>query len=85
MHRTITLHGVLLIGVLILVILGQASDASAGTNVWTSAGSGGGVIHVLAIDPDNPENLFAGTEGNGVLAIHQEDYPAAAHLPLVVR
>jgi hypothetical protein len=45
MHRTITLHGVLLIGVLILVILGQASGAAAGTNVWTSAGPEGGIIH----------------------------------------
>jgi hypothetical protein len=63
MHRTTTLQGVLLIGVLILVILGQASGASAGTDVWTSAGPEGGIILALAIDPATPFTLYAGTHG----------------------
>ncbi len=49
------------------LILGAllAGAAEAGLDEWTSEGPFGGSILALAIDPQNPNILFAGTEGGG--------------------
>ena len=54
---------ILLVGLLVLLALGQASEVSAGNNVWTSHGPWGGKIYALAIDPLHPDTLYAGTMG----------------------
>ena len=41
--------------------LAQASEVSAGNNVWTNIGPEGGYINALAIDPATPTTLYAGT------------------------
>ena len=66
MRRTPTLRKVLLFGLLTLLITSQAGLVSAGTNVWTSNGPEGGSIYALAIDPETPTTLYAGTWGGGV-------------------
>lgn len=40
--------------------------ASAQTDVWTSHGPDGGTVSKLAIDPQTPTTLYAGTSGGGV-------------------
>jgi hypothetical protein len=65
---------ILLAGLLVLLTMSQASEVSARNNVWTSIGPEGGCIFALAIDPQNPNTLYAGTSwrwgegtwGNGV-------------------
>src|SRR5438093_10236584 len=52
-----------------LVWLGGRHAAEAGVDVWTTNGPYGGTIGSLAIDPQNPTNLYAsvaGTDANGV-------------------
>lgn len=56
--------GVLLIGMLVLLMsLVQPHTVSAGINVWTSNGPEGGRIYALAVDPQIPTTLYAGTYG----------------------
>src|SRR5436309_6931479 len=43
-----------------------AGVAAGGQNVWTSHGPEGGNIAALAIDPQTPATLYAGTVGKGV-------------------
>ena len=62
MLRTTTLRKVLLLGLLTLLIASQTVPVSAGTNVWTSHGPEGGLTLVLAIDPQKPSTLYAGTD-----------------------
>src|SRR3989442_14101261 len=53
----------------IVVILGcpsSAGVASAQSGTWISNGPEGGTIHALAIDPQTPSTLYAGTYGAGV-------------------
>jgi len=46
--------------------MGQAGVVFAGFNVWTSNGPEGGDILALAIDPQTPATLYAGTWRGGV-------------------
>ncbi len=46
--------------------LNEPLAVSAGINVWTSHGPKGGNINALAIDPQTPTTLYAGTSGSGV-------------------
>src|SRR5439155_25723802 len=51
-----------------IVILGGPSSAgvaSAQSRTWISNGPEGGTIHALAIDPQTPGTLYAGTDGGG--------------------
>ena len=67
MRRTTTLEKVLLIGLLVLLMgLGRPHTVSAGATVWTSLGPEGGNIYALAIEPQTPATLYAGTPGGGV-------------------
>src|SRR3989454_11876590 len=40
--------------------------AEAGVNVWTTNGPHSETINALAIDPQTPTTLYAGTSGHGV-------------------
>src|SRR6266404_2340121 len=51
-----------LLSAVLLAILGAAT-ASAGINVWTSLGPEGGYVGALAINPQNPSTVYAGTSG----------------------
>ena len=52
--------------VLGLVVAGMlVSGAWAGDNVWTTNGPEGGYIYALAIDPQAPETIYAGTWQKG--------------------
>ena len=66
MLRKIRLYKVLLIGLLVLLSTNHAGTVSAGTNVWTNNGPGGGRINALVINPVTPSTLFACTDGGGV-------------------
>ena len=52
----------------IVVILGPTSAgvAAAQSGTWISNGPEGGTINALAIDPQTPSTLYAGTSGGGV-------------------
>ncbi len=50
-----------------------ASAVSAGVNTWTTNGPKGGDIRALAIDPENPATLYAGTSGAGVFKSTNKD------------
>ena len=64
MRRTDKVGKVLLIGLLALLMsICQPHTVSAGTNVWTSNGPEGGYVRALAIDPQTPTTLYAGTYG----------------------
>jgi len=65
MLHTKTFWKVLLIGLLLLPTLGPVREVSAGVNVWTSNGPEGGDIRTLAVDPQTPTTLYAGTYGGG--------------------
>ncbi|MBN1567289.1 MAG: hypothetical protein JXA73_05555 [Acidobacteria bacterium] len=49
-----------------LLILFIANQANAGINSWTGLGPGGLRVNTLAIDPTDPQKLYAGTEGYGI-------------------
>lgn len=40
---------------------------SAGIDVWSSGGPGGGVIEAVATDPSSPGTIYMGTSGGGIL------------------
>jgi photosystem II stability/assembly factor-like uncharacterized protein len=63
MRHTAKLVSVLLIGLLVLLSVGRHDVVTAGDNVWTTNGPKGGVIWALAIDPETPTTLYAGTFG----------------------
>jgi hypothetical protein len=50
----------------VALVLGTAQVAQAGINVWTSHGPYGGEVGALAINPNTPSTLYAGTWGKGV-------------------
>jgi hypothetical protein len=57
----------LLIGLMALVLnFSQPAPISAGFNAWTSIGPEGGWIYALAVDPNTPTTLYAGTYGGGM-------------------
>ena len=66
MSHTISLRVVLVMSLLGLFCMSQPHAASAGINIWTSNGPGGGYIGALAIDPSTPGTLYAGTQGGGM-------------------
>ena len=66
MPRGSMLRRAVVIGLFVLLCLGPAGSASAGVNVWTSAGPEGGRIVALAVDPAAPATLYAAGEGGGV-------------------
>jgi photosystem II stability/assembly factor-like uncharacterized protein len=50
--------------IVILVILGTGSGTVwGGVNIWTSLGPDGGLIRALAVDPQDPSTVYAGTHG----------------------
>ena len=53
---------------IVLAVLLGTGTLRAGINVWTSIGPEGGQVFALAIDPQNPSTVYAGTAG-GVFAI----------------
>ena len=57
---------ILLMGLLVLCTATPAGNVSAGTNVWTSIGPGGGIVFTLAIDPATPATLYAGIGRGGL-------------------
>src|SRR2546428_11386415 len=54
----------LMLSVLLLVV--SLHRAEAGVNVWTTNGPHSETINALAIDPQTPTTLYAGTSGPGV-------------------
>ena len=48
--------------IMLLLLLAPAT-LSAGTNVWTSHGPGGGVVQSLVIDPNHSATVYASTTG----------------------
>jgi photosystem II stability/assembly factor-like uncharacterized protein len=44
---------------ILCTILGTSPTARAGTNVWTSIGPDGGSIQGIAVDPQNPDTVYA--------------------------
>src|SRR2546427_2952020 len=54
----------LMLSVLLLVV--SLHRAEAGVNVWTTNGPHSETINALAIDPQTPPTLYAGTSGHGV-------------------
>src|SRR3989475_617660 len=54
----------LMLSVLLLVV--SLHRAEAGVNVWTTNGPLSETINALAIDPQTPTTLYAGTSGHGV-------------------
>ena len=58
--------------VAIALMLALASTARAGVNRWTTAGPSGGSLR-LAMDPSNPEMLYAAGQSAGVLRRRRED------------
>src|SRR5262249_18476964 len=49
-----------------VIVFASAHAARAGTNLWTTHGPDGGPVLALAIDPNTPSTLYAGTSGAGV-------------------
>src|SRR2546430_5114528 len=49
-----------------LLLFGSLHGAEAGVNVWTTNGPEGGSISALAVDPQTPTSLYAGTTSAGV-------------------
>jgi hypothetical protein len=56
----------LLVWLALVLSLTQPVPVSAGFNAWTSIGPEGGWIYALAVDPNTPTTLYAGTYGGGV-------------------
>src|SRR5207249_6495890 len=54
----------LMLSVLLLVV--SLHRAEAGVNAWTTNGPHSETINALAIDPQTPTTLYAGTSGDGV-------------------
>src|SRR2546422_8642529 len=48
-----------------LLLFGSLHGAEAGVNVWTTNGPEGGSISALAVDPQTPTTLYAGTTSAG--------------------
>jgi photosystem II stability/assembly factor-like uncharacterized protein len=61
MKKSARLHKGILVIIFLLFSLVQTGRASAGENVWTRSGPGGGHIFALAIDPSDPDTIYVGT------------------------
>src|SRR5579862_2802115 len=60
---------------MLLAILGAQSGAAwGGPNVWTRLGPEGGSILALAIDPQSPSTVYAGTAGPGTTIYGGTEY-----------
>ena len=59
---------ILLITVLLVFLLPSSSVSAEEQVVWqySSAGIEGGEVSALAIDPQNPSTLYAGTNAGGI-------------------
>src|SRR5262245_25274294 len=55
-----------LLGALLMSLIPPAAS-QAGVGIWTSGGPEAGTIRVLAIDPQTPSVLYAGTGHSGLL------------------
>ncbi|MEM7588004.1 MAG: hypothetical protein AAF560_31740 [Acidobacteriota bacterium] len=66
MHRYRGIESTLIVVLAVLIALAPGTPAHAGIDEWTSNGPFGGNISELAIDPQNSDNLYAGTNGFGV-------------------
>ena len=67
MRRTTAIAKCLLVSLLALLMsLSWPNTVSAGFNVWTSNGPEGGSILALAINPQTPAIIYAGTDVGGV-------------------
>ena len=66
MRPQITRLTSLLVVLLALLSASQASGVSAGANIWIGIGPGGGNVNAVAIDPQTPGTVYAGTWGSGV-------------------
>ncbi len=53
-------------GALVLALLVLALPAQAGNGIWTPLGPDSGTVTALALDPSNPDVLYAGTDWSGV-------------------
>ena len=51
---------------IIIVLIFVISSNSFGNNQWINIGPEGGSIYTLAINPQTPDTLYAGTSGGGV-------------------
>jgi photosystem II stability/assembly factor-like uncharacterized protein len=40
-------------------VVGMNPAAHAGTNVWTGIGPDGGLVQAIAVDPQNPDTVYA--------------------------
>ena len=59
-------RSLLLVWLALVLSLSQPVPVSAGFNAWTSIGPEGGWIYALAVDPNTPTTLYAGTYGGGM-------------------
>jgi photosystem II stability/assembly factor-like uncharacterized protein len=48
---------------LVLLCTGSVTFGLAGSDAWTSIGPAGGSVPALAVDPSNPDVVYAGTNG----------------------
>lgn len=55
-----------ILGCLLALWIGVATPGLGGVNRWTSGGPAGVGVNCLAIDPRNPQAVYAGTGQNGV-------------------
>jgi len=55
------------LGLALLTGLSLPLSVSAGVNRWTSGGPSAGWVHGLAVDPSNPDVVYAATNAGGVL------------------
>ena len=65
-RRKSTLHKGLLIVILVLLSAGQGDQVAADDNAWASLGPEGGNISALAVAPQSPDTLYAGTDAGSV-------------------
>ncbi|HWM90357.1 MAG TPA: hypothetical protein VN493_06280 [Thermoanaerobaculia bacterium] len=50
------------LGVSIVALVALALPAAAGLGAWTPLGPDGGTVYTLAVDPGDPDTVFAGTQ-----------------------
>jgi photosystem II stability/assembly factor-like uncharacterized protein len=63
-HQLTTRSAIITVSIALLFLI--TNTAQAGGGQWHSLGPEGGLIQTLAIDPQNPQILYAGTTGGGI-------------------
>ncbi len=63
-HRLTTRTVIITVSISLLFLI--TNTVQAGDGLWHSLGPEGGLIQILAIDPQNPQILYAGTTGGGM-------------------